>query len=244
MKSGSNETGTGGRRPRFVYFDLDDTLLDHRHAERSALRDLAREMLGIDEDSPLVGEIQTAYHDRNVELWTRYSAGLIDKDELRHRRFEEIADVYGGSRTWAELDSFYMRRYADYWASVDGAMDVFERVAARYPVGIITNGFADTQHSKLDRFPLLRKLSRVVVISEEVGVLKPDRRLFSHAERQAGEAGEHILYVGDSLRSDVTGALEAGWMSAWYTRESVPDELSGRVFVFERWSDLGAYLQS
>jgi HAD superfamily hydrolase (TIGR01549 family) len=227
---------------RFVYFDLDDTLLDHRGAERAALRDLAHEVLKVDDGSPVVEEIQRVYHDLNVELWAAYSAGRIGKAELRRRRFEPIADAFGQGRTWRELDTFYMGRYADYWASVDGALRVFERVAARYSVGIITNGFLDTQRAKLERFPVLRDLSLSVVISEEVGVLKPDGRLFLHAAQQAGEEAEHILYVGDSLRSDVRGALAAGWRAAWYSREQLPDELVGRVFVFHRWSDLEAHL--
>lgn len=227
---------------RFVYFDLDDTLLDHRGAERAALRDLAYEVLGVDEGSRQVGEIQRMYHERNVELWAAYSAGRIEKAELRRQRFEPIADAFGRGRTWMELDTFYMSRYSDYWASVDGALGVFERVAQKYSVGIITNGFVDTQRAKLERFPVLRDLSRSVVISEEVGVLKPDSRLFLHAAEQAGEDAEHILYVGDSLRSDVKGALAAGWRAAWYSHERLPDELVGRVFVFDRWSDLEAHL--
>jgi HAD superfamily hydrolase (TIGR01549 family) len=237
MRSGSKAPGLPGTSTRFIYFDLDDTLLDHGSAERAALRDLAHELLGFDEDSPIVAEIQRAYRVRNIELWGEYSAGRIGKDQLRHRRFEEISDLYSGPHSWRELDSFYMSRYADHWSPVDGALGVFERVAQRVPVGIITNGFADTQHAKLDRFPLLRRLSRSVVISEEVGYLKPDGRLFEHAEQATREPGENILYVGDSLRSDVRGALAAGWQAAWYSSAELPEDLAGRVFVFDQWSD-------
>ena len=244
MRSSFDATTSVGSTPRFVYFDLDDTLLDHRSAERAALSDLARELLGLPDESPVIAEIQKAYHDRNIELWRDYSAGHIDKDELRHRRFEQIAAVYGGTRTWKDLDSFYMDRYAQHWVTVDGALGVFERIAQRIPVGIITNGFADTQHAKLDRFPVLRQLSRSVVISEEVGYLKPDGRLFEHAESAAQESGKDVLYVGDSLRSDVRGALAAGWQAAWYSRAMLPDDLAGRVFVFDRWDDFEGYLSS
>lgn len=231
-------------QPGFVYFDLDDTLLDHRAAERAALRDLACEVLALEEDSPLIGRIQQVYHTRNRELWADYAAGRISKGDLRKRRFQPIAKSFGDGRSWKELDTFYMARYADHWRPVDGALEVFEAVSRRYPVGIITNGFADTQRSKLERFPAIRGASGALIISEEVGHLKPDPRLFAVAEERAEVPGELILYVGDSLHSDVRGALDAGWRAAWYTREEAPDGLSGGVFVFGSWPDLAKYLGS
>lgn len=242
MRSKSDRTDFAASPPRFVYFDLDDTLLDHSGAEREALRDLAREILGLADDSPVIERLQHAYHDRNRELWADYSARRITKDELRCKRFEHIADTFANGATWTELDSFYMERYADHWRPVDGALSLFEWVADRYPVGIITNGFASTQHAKLDRFPMIREVSRAVIISEEVGHLKPDRRLFLHAEHAAGEPGDSILYVGDSLRSDVEGALAAGWRAAWYTEREVPVELAANVFAFREWPKFQQYL--
>jgi len=241
MRNRSNELHAASPRIRFIYFDLDDTLLDHRGAEQAALHDLAHEVLNVASDSPIVARIQQTYRERNHRLWGDYSAGIIGKDELRHRRFQPIADEFRGHR-WDELDSFYMRRYADYWAPLDGALEVFDRVARRFAVGIITHGFSETQHAKLDRFPVLRNLSRAVVISEEVGFLKPDQRLFRYAEDAAGVPGSSILYAGDSLRSDVEGALAAGWGAAWYTDDLERRVLDGRVFAFREWEDFAAHL--
>ncbi|NNE35733.1 MAG: HAD-IA family hydrolase, partial [Rhodothermales bacterium] len=228
--------------PRFVYFDLDDTLLDHSGAERDALRDLAGEVLGLRDDSPVIERLQQAYHDRNRELWTDYALGRISKDDLRRKRFEHIAADFADGHEWSDLDTFYMNRYADHWRPVAGALQLFQWVAERFPVGIITNGFASTQHAKLDRFPVIREVSRAVIISEEVGHLKPDRRLFLHAERAAGESGDSILYVGDSLRSDVEGAVAAGWRAAWYTTTETPPQLDANVFAFGSWPTFQTYL--
>ena len=214
--NGGSDGGRAGHefRPSFVYFDLDDTLLDHSEAERAALRDLACDLLGLDGDPAAIARLQETYHERNRKLWADYASGRIKKDELRRSRFQPVAGTLGHGKSWSELDSFFMARYADHWRPIDGAMEVFEDVSARYPVGIITNGFADTQHAKLGRFPLFREVAHAVVISEEVGYLKPDPRLFAEAEERAGVPGESILYVGDSLSSDVRGALGAGWRAA------------------------------
>ena len=73
----------------------------------------------------------------------------------------------------AVLGEAYLARYAAHWQWTPGAEAAFHAIAARVPVGLLTNGFADAQHAKLDRFPALRERAAAVVISEEVGVMKP-----------------------------------------------------------------------
>lgn len=223
--------------PGFVYFDLDDTLLDHRSAERAALKDVT-DYVWTEADGERVAEIQRRYHERNLELWHAYAAGEIGRAELRHLRFAHIVEYYDLPHSWSELDTFYMQRYGHYWREVVGAREAFETIARRLPVGVITNGFADTQREKLQRFPFIERRSRAVVISEEVGFLKPDPRLFLHAERAAGVVGGVILYVGDSFRSDVLGALNAGWKAAWFTPADSTEELPDDVFAFSAWDEL------
>ncbi len=224
-------------KPHFVYFDLDDTLLDHRSAERAALKDVIEYVWG-ETNGQRVTDIQERYHERNLDLWHAYSAGEIGRSELRHLRFSHIVEHYNLSQSWSELDTLYMERYGHHWREMAGARAAFEAIAQRVPVGVITNGFAATQRQKLQRFPFIEQWSRAVVISEEVGFLKPDRRLFSHAERAAGVAGPKILYVGDSYRSDVLGALNAGWKAAWFAPDEPQDELPEHVFAFSDWGEL------
>lgn len=225
--------------PRFVYFDLDDTLLDHRSAESGALSDLTFGLLQPGGCNVAADQIQTHYHDQNRLLWRLYSEGQIDKMTLRQRRFEHLIREFGLHRwSWAELESFYFDSYRGHWREIAGAREAYFRIADAYPVGLITNGFADIQRAKLSRFPFIEDRARAIIISEEVGFLKPDPKLFAIAEEAAGEKGESILYVGDSYRSDVLGALAAGWTSAWYTDGTavVDGEVPDEVFSFNDWS--------
>ena len=221
---------------RFVYFDLDDTLLDHRHAERCALADVvgrhADAFAGVD-----LATIQEQYHAHNVPLWRSYSLGEIEKADLRRLRFERLLDGLGLELDPDETGAVYMQCYHDHWTYIDGARDAFEAVANRYPVGILTNGFAEVQHAKLDRFPILRARSRAVVISEEVGYMKPHPKLFAHATALAGCDPASILYVGDSYHSDVAGGRASGWQVAWY-RPGPTDAPPDGVFCFDQWDAL------
>jgi YjjG family noncanonical pyrimidine nucleotidase len=225
---------------RFVYFDLDDTLLDHRHAERWALTDLCEAYP--DHFVHALEEIQDRYHAHNVVLWRQYSLGEIEKAELRRLRFELLLrDLAISDLEAADAGTAYMEYYHQHWRYIDGAQEAFHAIADRLPVGILTNGFAEVQHAKLDQFPELRERSDTVVISEEVGYMKPHPHLFDHATRLAEVPAECILYVGDSFHSDVEGGLRAGWHVAWYAPNGTPPRKT-EAMRFDAWDELIAWL--
>ena len=233
---------------QFVYFDLDDTLLDHSYAEHLALKDLHE-----DATLPLVarsfGDVHQAYRKINPVVWKKYSAGEFTKVQAKVGRFEQLLGALDlpsprsnsneHSDSAIELADRYLACYADHWRPIDGAFESFELIAASLPVGILTNGFSEIQRAKLKRFPELADRSNALVISEEIGHLKPDLRLFEKAAADAGVSPSSILYVGDSLHSDVGGGLGAGWKVAWFTDQSHD---SDNVMTFKEWDKLDRVL--
>ncbi|MEM6784404.1 MAG: HAD-IA family hydrolase [Bacteroidota bacterium] len=227
---------------RFVYFDLDDTLLDHHAAQDAALAALHHDYAALFGDHDLA-DVQTVYAAANRRLWQAYGEGRITRHDLQHERFAALIDAF-------ELDGIaplamgaqYMRRYAEAWHWMDGAEAAFLRVAHRYPVGILTNGFAEAQHAKLDRFPILRERSEAIVVSEEVGVMKPQPGIFAHATQAAGVHADDILYVGDSLHSDVEGGTAFGWHVAWFRGDVSRVDERTRTTVIADWEALDALL--
>jgi HAD superfamily hydrolase (TIGR01549 family) len=218
----------------FVYFDLDDTLLDHGHAEKEALRELVLERaawFGHASFEFVLGR----YTEINPVVWHKYSLGEFTKIQAKVGRFEQLLEACNPDAVSfaAELADEYLDRYSKYWIAIDGALEAFEKTAQRLPVGILTNGFSEIQRAKLKRFPQIPAVSKSVVISEEVGYLKPHPVLFQHAAEQAGVSPSSILYVGDSLRSDVEGGTGAGWKVAWYSSKQSdhPD-----VWTFTDWT--------
>ena len=224
-----------GAQISFVYFDLDDTLLDHRGAEKAALAE-CRERFIEHFDGHDLAHVQETYHGHNVPLWRDYGRGLITKADLQERRFSHLLKALEVDAIDPNvLGEHYMSRYAHHWHWIEGAERAFGTIADQFPVGILTNGFKEAQRAKFDRFPVLLDRSASVVISEEVGVMKPNPALFAHAADKAGINPEEILYVGDSLHSDVEGGRNAGWQVAWFRGESNQRD---SVFVFEDWVDL------
>jgi YjjG family noncanonical pyrimidine nucleotidase len=223
----------------FVYFDLDDTLLDHTHAERKALSDVRDRYLAIF-GTLSVDELQGQYHTINAPLWRRYADGEVDKDTVQRERFKQLLEAVDAPHADPALvGRYYMQRYAEHWQFISGAKEAYEAIAEQVPVGVMTNGFAEVQAQKFDSFPVLRERADAIVVCEETGVLKPDPKVFAHATDEAGVDPENVLYVGDSYRSDVEGAQKAGWRVAWYARNGTDGRSTDdRGFVFDEWEAL------
>lgn len=223
---------------RFVYFDLDDTLLDHCHAERAALSDLRgtfpEAFEDLDDDT-----LHETYRACSGPLWRQYAAGVISKTDLKVGRFQHLlATLNIETVTPDALSTAYLRYYATHWRFVSGARRAFLHVADHLPVGVLTNGFAEVQAEKFDRFPVLRDHAKAIIICEETGYMKPHAEVFAHAASVANTAPQHILYVGDSYHSDVQGSRRAGWHAAWFTRNDAADIDGAPGIVFNEWDML------
>lgn len=90
-----------------------------------------------------------------------------------------------------------------------------ETIGRRMPVALMSNADDDFL------FPVLSKnvlAFPVILSSEEARAYKPHRTIFELLSERMGVAPEAILYVGDSLLADVTGARNAGMQAAWINR--------------------------
>ena len=93
-----------------------------------------------------------------------------------------------------------------------------------YQLHLITNGFEQTQHSKLNSSGLNR-FFREVVTSESSQSLKPQRAIFDFALNRAGAVVEESLMIGDSLEVDIAGAKAVGMDQVHVNYQDLPQEL-------------------
>ena len=222
--------------PKFIYFDLDDTLLNHKKAEQNALSDL-KQQYNLFSDVE-IEELKSTYHNINKNLWEQYGKGEIDRHILHRKRFEDtMRELRIDSTKYTEAGELYMSFYRKHWEWIDGAELAFEQIRDRFPVGLITNGFAETQWLKIKQFNFEELVSQIV-ISEEVGVMKPHPKIFNYSTELVGVDRSEILYVGDSLTSDVIGAKKAGWKVAWFTSSPTSEDKDLADFVFDDFEEL------
>ncbi|HEX6981781.1 MAG TPA: HAD-IA family hydrolase [Balneolaceae bacterium] len=226
---------------KFVYFDLDDTLLDHKAAERAALQDAHSNFPIFKEVIP--ERLAEIYHEVNIGQWLLYSRGEVSREELQQNRFEmTLQQLELDAVLYEEVGNYYMQCYRNHWRWIDGAENMYKKVLQKFPVGLLTNGFAETQRLKFEKFGL-HKSATHTVISEEVGALKPDPKVFQHATELAGVEADEVLYVGDSYSSDIEGGASFGWNTAWFTDNGLKEQHGKADFVFSNFEDLCNFLK-
>ncbi|GIV58836.1 MAG: hypothetical protein KatS3mg042_1749 [Rhodothermaceae bacterium] len=147
---------------RFVYFDLDDTLLDHRRAEAAGAGGRVRGPPGRPSRRTRSRTSRPPTTPTTPHLWRDYAAGRLRREDVQHLRFARTLATLGLTALDPDaLGEHYLARYAEHWSFLDGAATAFHAVADRFPVGLLTNGFAEIQHAKLNRFPDLRERAQV-----------------------------------------------------------------------------------
>jgi putative hydrolase of the HAD superfamily len=98
---------------------------------------------------------------------------------------------------------------------------MLKALSQRYRMALITNGIAQVQRPRYTA-SLLHRFFAVVVISEEAGYAKPDPRIFDPALRMLRLQCDDVLYIGDSISSDMAAAANAGIDFCWYNPGETP----------------------
>ena len=107
------------------------------------------------------------------------------------------------------LHDEYWRVFLDAMVPAPDAHRVLGKLAARYPLALVSNHTTAVQLRKLVRLDF-GGYFRAVVTSEEAGVEKPAGAIFEQALEAVGAAPGEALMVGDSVKGDLEGARAAG----------------------------------
>ena len=193
-----------------ILFDLDDTLFSLRGCEAEALQRTL-------EYAGLLSRLPKDYADRYAAISAKYWTARTADGEAQYRR-EDVVEL-----SWRDFLAHYgqditrsARLAEQFWAAFcrssalnPGAETVLQRLSESYRLGMITNGYSDSQRGRLAAAGLL-DIFDPLLISEEVGVAKPDVRIFEMALSALSLPPEAALYVGDSISHDREGCLRAG----------------------------------
>lgn len=212
-----------------VWLDLDDTLIDFTTNARAALTEMWRDEKLLQKLFATPDDWAESYERYNMALWARYNLGEISRDYLRMERFRRplveggLSDA-GARAVATRFDPLYLDHLAAQRALMPGATELLKwlRTRSDIKIGILSNGFKEVQYRKIHTAGLDPYID-LTVLSDDIGINKPDPRLFEYAmQRAADTEPSHHLMVGDNPVTDVGGALGAGWNAIWYHPPRAP----------------------
>lgn len=97
-------------------------------------------------------------------------------------------------------------------------------------VGIITNGSTQRQKAKIINTNL-NSYFDTIIISEESGFSKPDKRIFELALNKLNVQPEDTLFVGDNLEKDIGGCQNANIKGIWFNPNMIKNNTDTKPYA-------------
>ncbi|MBX9690807.1 MAG: HAD family hydrolase [Cyanobacteria bacterium] len=199
-----------------IYFDIDDTLIDHSFAARAAIVALR------ERSAPDVSD------DRFISIWNRIVDTrmrqvvnpnfLAEGPRALQTVLSEVGCIMSSADAFEQFE-LYLKDYARNWRVFSDVEDCLRGLHGKYRLGVISNGVQSIQMEKLTVCGIDRYFDSVIT-SEKAGVSKPSAAIFVHACEVGSHGPGECVYVGDDFDNDVIGATEAGFRAIWLNRRN------------------------
>lgn len=204
-----------------LLFDADETLFDFSKAEKYAISHALKD-IGIIYDEkfhlPLYSSINSA-------IWKEFERGEITQEKLRVERFRRFQTELKANFDYQKLADIYANHLADASYPLPGSEKLLQQLKPHYRMAILTNGLAAIQQKRICESPLAAYFEQIV-ISENVGVSKPDSRIFQYTLKELSYAdSSKVLMIGDSLTSDMQGGINSGIDTCWFNPQKKENAL-------------------
>jgi putative hydrolase of the HAD superfamily len=193
---------------KHIFFDLDHTLWDFEtNSNKTFSYIFERNNLQVN-----FNDFMEVYQPINFRYWKLFREDKVSKADLRYGRLREAFDAIGfdtDDEMIHVLSEEYITYLADHNALFENALHVLDYLKPQYSMHIITNGFEEVQHRKLQNSNLLPFFDQVIT-SEKVGVKKPNPAIFEYAMELTGAGAHESVMIGDNFEADILGAINVG----------------------------------
>jgi putative hydrolase of the HAD superfamily len=228
------------REPRnsykHIFFDLDHTIWDFDKNAEETLHELYHTHLLKDLGLLSPDIFIETYTRNNHALWAEYHLGKISKDYLRSQRFQKTFVELGVSHEVipAGFEDDYVRICPTKTNLFPHAHETLTYLQQKYALHLISNGFRESTELKVATTGLAAYF-KTIVISEIVGVNKPDKAIFEYALNGARAEKRESLMIGDSLEADIRGAMDFGMDAIYFNplNKEKPQDVNSQIIHLE-----------
>jgi len=213
-------------------FDIGDTIQDAKEIQKNAIEQTAQML----QKSGLIDTV-----DLFVSKYKDYDREF-DGPAVNHL-FSIPIDIM--RRT---LDTFNIRKNVHLYLSLSFYREIIRRQIyidnrlvdllirlkeKEYKLGIVSDGTIDEQIYTLSKMEIIRFFD-TIILSEDIGVNKPDPRIFEAAIKDLAIEPENIFIIGDDFKNDIVGGKKCGLKTIWITKtasKEVPDDYAGYIDI-------------
>ncbi|MFB4168805.1 HAD family hydrolase [Virgibacillus sp. JSM 102003] len=141
------------------------------------------------------------------------SYGHNDKTKVFASFFDEFPPKYRLPHN--DIQDFWNNNFPNCFTINPNTIHIVNILKMQVKVAIITNGSTQRQKAKINNTNL-NSCFEIIIVSEEVGYSKPDKRIFELALNKLNIKPEDALFVGDDLEKDIGGCQNANIKGIWF----------------------------
>lgn len=198
-----------------MLFDLDDTLID---------RDKAVDNMFLNIFEKCYEDVKHTTKSEMLQRFKEYdkrSYGNSDKTKVLESLFNEFPPKY--RLPSHDIQDFWNNHFPQCFSVNQSTINILNTIKEQVEVAIITNGSTQRQKAKIINTNL-NSCFDTIIISEEVGLSKPDKRIFELALNRLNVRPESALFVGDNLELDIGGSQSANIKGIWFNPHSIKND--------------------
>ena len=190
------------KKYKYLLFDLDDTILDFKAAEVYAFK-------------KLLSKLNIEFKD-NLALWKKYELGLIERNIIFEDRMKPLFEMLEINYDPVKASYEYLDYLSECAIFIGNSYKEIVRLSKKYDLYIISNGEPSVQYPRI-KASGLDKIFKGLFISSEIGHQKPKKEFFDYVKEHITDFNtEKAIVIGDSLSSDIKGAINYGIDSCWF----------------------------
>ncbi len=215
--------------PKAILFDLDDTILAFSESAEPTWRKIC-EKFAFRVEGLKAEALFEAIRQSRTWFWQnpeRHRRGRLNlgmaRREIVAGGFHRLKINYGTLAN--EIADSYTSKREETVQPFPGAIEALHRLRGKgIHLALITNGNAEGQRRKIEKFGLAN-LFDYILVEDEFGVGKPDERVYVHSLDRLNVEPEDTWMIGDNLDWDVKGPQRLGIFAIWvdFAGKGLPD---------------------
>ncbi len=205
---------------KYVFFDLDETLIDIKYAQNMAIVSLYKKF-GFDKETD-VNSFARVWDDLTQFHYAEYTNKRISYEEQRKRRIVDLFETFDIELPLFPLDVYeiYLKFFEKNWICFDDVETTLKYLKSKkYKLGIISNGEYAQQVQKLKTTKLFDYFDYIET-SSSYNISKPDTKLFEIVFKKHNIPLNEVCYIGDSYNNDYIPCIKLKIKSILLDRES------------------------